>query len=124
MWKAAKRKRDSPYRLRLRPIQNLSSNEGPGDDQVLPSCESLIQLWPNEIIGNLYCGGTGTILLGDVFRQSDASEELLLSTRQVSSTLPVVLSTHKRRRSQKLMEADPYADGVARRFEDDDLGVA
>ena len=78
----------------------------------------------SKIIGDLYRGRTGTTLLGDGFRQADASEEFLLSVRQVSSTLLVVLATHKRRCSQKLMKTDPHADGVAGCFENDDLGVA
>ena len=119
-----RKKRDLPYCLRLCPIQNLSPDKGPGYDQVLPGRESLIQLWPDEIIRDLYRGRPGTILLGDGFRQPDASEEFLLSTRQVSSTLSVVRATYKRRRPQKLVETDPYADGVAGCFEDNDLGVA
>jgi hypothetical protein len=122
-WADSKRK-DLPHRLRLYPVLNLSSNKRPGYDQILSSCESLIQLRSNEIIRDLYRGRTGTILFCDGFGQSDASEEFLLSTRQVSSTLSAVLGTHKRRCSQKLVEANPHAYGVAGGFEDDDLGVA
>jgi hypothetical protein len=118
------KKRGSPYRLGLCPIRNLSSNERPGYDQILSSCKSLVQLWPRKIIGDFHRRRPGTILLGDGFRQPDTSEELLLPTRQVSSAHLIVLATHKRRRTQKLVEPDPHTDGVAGSFEDDDLGVA
>jgi hypothetical protein len=44
--------------------------------------------------------------------------------RRVRSALSTGLATYERRCSQKLMETDPHADGVAGCFEDDDLGVA
>jgi len=80
---------------------NLNSNKGSRHDQVLASCEGLVELQPDEIIGDLCRRRTGTVLLGDGPGQSDASGELLLSTRQVSSVLLVVLATHERRRSQE-----------------------
>ena len=69
------------------PIRNLSSNEGPGYDQVLASCEGLVQLWSDKIVGDLYRGRTGATVLGDGFGQANAGEEFLLSTRQVSGAL-------------------------------------
>lgn len=78
---ARKERRDVPYRLCLRPIQNLSSNEGPGYDQVFPSCKSLIHLWADEIIRDLYRRRPAC----DESRQRYASEEFLLSTCRVSS---------------------------------------
>ena len=61
------KKKGSPYRLRLSPIRNLGSNKRPGYDQILPGCESLVQLRTNEIIGDLYRRRPGTILFGDGF---------------------------------------------------------
>ena len=80
---------------------NLNSNKGSRHDQVLASCEGLVELQPDEIIGDLCRRRTGTVLLGDGPGQSDASGELLLSTRQVSSVLLVVLATRERRFSQE-----------------------
>ena len=84
---------------------NLNSDKGSRYDQVLASCEGLVELQPHEIIGDLCRRRTGTVLLGDGPGQSDASGELLLSTRQVSSVVLVVLATHERRRSQEPSES-------------------
>ena len=59
---------------------NLNSNKASRYDQVLASCEGLVELQPDEVIGDLCRGRAGTALLGDGPGQSDASGELLLST--------------------------------------------
>ena len=86
------------------PRSELNPNKGPQYNQILTSCGSLVQLWLDKIIGDLYRGRAETATLGDGSGQSDTSEELLLSTRQFSSTLLVVLATHERRCSQGPVE--------------------
>ena len=54
---------------------NLNSNKASRYDQVLASCEGLVELQPDEIIGDLCRRRTGITLLGDGPGQSNASGE-------------------------------------------------